>query len=351
RNLQQFEVQFGDNPYVRMPKPITELCTARVLTMERIDGTKLENTEQLRAAGVDLAEVARRGAELYLDMIFIHGFYHADPHPGNIVVLPGNVIGLLDFGMVGRLDERLREDIEEMLLAIVNQDVTILTSLIKRVGTIPSGLDEGALSIDIADFVGHYATQSLDQFDLGGALTEMTQLIHRHRISLPPQVGLLIKTLVTLEGTTKMLSPKFSLMEVMRPFQRKMLLRRLSPARQLRKARRVYFELEQLAEIVPRRLGEILEQIQAGKFDVHLDHRGLGPSVNRLVLAMMASSLFLGSSLMLSQQVPPLIFPENNYFGLEKLSILGLGGCLVSILVGLRLLRAIGKSGHLDRRE
>ncbi|MCA9121159.1 MAG: AarF/ABC1/UbiB kinase family protein [Planctomycetaceae bacterium] len=351
RNLLQFEVQFADNPFIRIPKPITELCTPRVLTMERIDGTKLENTQQLIAAGIDLTEVARRGAELYLDMIFTHGFYHADPHPGNIVVLPNNVIGLLDFGMVGRLDERLREDIEEMLLAIVNQDVTILASLIKRVGTIPPGLDEGALSIDIADFVGHYATQSLDQFDLGGALTEMTQLIHRHRISLPPQVGLLIKTLVTLEGTTKMLCPKFSLMEVMRPFQRKMLLRRLSPARQLRKARRVYFELEQLAEIVPRRLGEILEQIQAGKFDVHLDHRGLGPSVNRLVLAMMASSLFLGSSLMLSQQVPPLIFPENNYFGLEKLSILGLGGCFVSILVGLRLLRAIGKSGHLDRRE
>ncbi|MEO8498914.1 MAG: AarF/ABC1/UbiB kinase family protein, partial [Planctomycetota bacterium] len=306
RNLQQFETQFGDNPSVRIPKPITELCTARILTMERIDGTKLDNAQQLVVAGIDLAEVAKRGAELYLDMIFMHGFYHADPHPGNIVVLPGNVIGLLDFGMVGRLDERLREDIEEMLLAIVNQDVTILTSLIKRVGTIPSGLDEGALAIDIADFVGQYATQSLDQFDLGGALTDMTQIIHRHRISLPPQVGLLIKTLVTLEGTTKMLSPKFSLMEVMRPFQRKMLLRRLSPARQLRKARRVYFELQQLAEIVPRRLGEILEQIQAGKFDVHLDHRGLGPSVNRLVLAMMASSLFLGSSLMLSHQVPPL---------------------------------------------
>jgi len=351
RNLQQFEAQFGDNPSVRIPKPITELCTARILTMERIDGTKLENTQQLLAAGIDLGEVARRGAELYLDMIFMHGFYHADPHPGNIVVLPGNVIGLLDFGMVGRLDERLREDIEEMLLAIVNQDVTILASLIKRVGTIPPGLDEGALAIDIADFVGQYATRSLAQFDLGGALTDMTQIIHRHRISLPPQVGLLIKTLVTLEGTTKMLSPKFSLMEVMRPFQRKMLLRRLSPARQLRKARRIYFELQQLAEIVPRRFGEILEQIQAGKFDVHLDHRGLGPSVNRLVLAMMASSLFLGSSLMLSQQVPPLIFPDNTYFGLQKLSILGLSGCVVSILVGLRLLRAIGKSGHLDRRD
>ena len=149
-----------------------------------------------------------------------------------------------------------------------------------------------------------------------------------------------------------MLNPKFSLMEVMRPFQRKMLLRHLSPARQMRKMRRVYFELEQLAEVLPRRLGEILEQIQAGKFDVHLDHRGLGPSVNRLVLAMMASSLFLGSAVLLSQQVPPLLFSDSTYwFGLHKISILGLAGSLISILLGLRLLRAIGKSGHLDRRE
>lgn len=352
RNLQQFEAQFADNPTIRIPSPVTELCTPRVLTMERIDGVKLQEANKLIAEGIDLDQVARRGAELYLEMIFTNGFYHADPHPGNIVLLPGSVVGLLDFGMVGRIDERLREDIEEMLLAIVNQDVTILTSLIKKVGTAPSDLDEGALSIDIADFVGQYATQSLDQFDLGGSLTDMTQIIHRHGISLPPQVGLLIKTFVTLEGTTKMLSPKFSLMEVMRPFQKKMLLRRLSPARQFRKLRRVYFELEQLAEVVPQRVSEILEQIRTGKFDVHLDHRGLGPSVNRLVLAMMASSLFLGSALLLSQNIAPvLIFPEGTYFGLERVSILGLGGCTVSILVGLRLLRAIGKSGHLDRKD
>ena len=352
RNLQQFETQLADNAHVRIPRPISELCTPRVLTMEFIDGVKLKETEQLVAAGIQLEEVARRGAELYLDMIFTHGFYHADPHPGNIVVLPGNIVGLLDFGMVGRIGERLREDIEEMLLAIVNQDVTILTSLIRKIGTPPSDLDEGALAVDIADFVGHYATQSLDQFELGGALTDMTQIIHRYGVSLPPQVGLLIKTFVTLEGTTKMLSPKFSLMEVMQPFQRKMLLRRLSPKRQLRKMRRLYFEVEQLASVLPRRIGEILEQIRTGKFDVHLDHRGLGPSVNRLVLAMMASSLFLGSALLMSQHIAPvLIFPEGTYFGLERVSILGLTGCIISILVGLRLLRAIGKSGHLDRRD
>ncbi len=350
RNLQQFAVMFADEPTVRVPAPITEFCTARVLTMERVDGIKLEDRERLIAAGIDLNETARRGAELYMQMIFSHGFYHADPHPGNIVLLQGNVIGLLDFGMVSRIDERLREDIEEMLLAIVNHDVTILTTLIKKVGTPPPGLDEGALAIDVADFVGTYATQSLDQFDLGGALRDMTAIMHRHHVLLPPQVGILIKTLITLEGTNKKLSPTFSLMEIMRPFHRKMLLRRMSPGRQMKKMRRLYFELEQIVDTLPGRIMDILAQIQTGRFDVHLDHRGLEPSVNRLVLAMMASSLFLGSALLLSMQVPPLLFPVNTYLFLHKISILGASGCVLSILIGLRLLLAISKSGHLDRR-
>ena len=351
RNLQQFTTIFTDNPTIRIPQPFTELCTGRVLTMERLSGIKLKDTERLIAEGFDLNEIARRGSQLYLQMIFSHGFYHADPHPGNIVLLPGNVIGLLDFGMVGRIEERLREDIEEMLLAIVNQDVVILTSLIKKVGTAQVDLDEGALAVDVADFVGQYATQSLDQFDLGGALNDMTQIIHRHQITLPPQVGMLLKTLITLEGTTKTLNPQFSLMEVMRPFHRSMLLKRMSPARQLRKLQRLKFHVEQLAEDLPERLMMILDQIRTGKFDVHLDHRGLEPSINRLVLAMMASSLFLGSSLLLSRQVPPLLFPVSDFFGLHKLSLLGLSGCIVSILVGLRVLWAIGKTGHLDRRR
>jgi ubiquinone biosynthesis protein len=284
-------------------------------------------------------------------MIFKHGFYHADPHPGNLVLLPNNVIGLIDFGMVGRIDERLRENIEEMLMSIVNRDVPMLCAVIKRVGRVPSDLDEGALSVDVADFVGHYATQSLAHFDLSGALNDMIEIIRRNQIVLPAQVALLIKVLVTLEGTAKMLNPNFSLMEVMQPFHRTLLLRRLSPMRKLRKLRRLYMDLEHLVDILPQRIVDILEQVQTGKFDVHLDHRGLEPSVNRLVLAMMASALFLGSSLMLSNYVPPLLFPVNAFWGIHRLSLLGLSGCVVSILVGLRLLRAIGKSGHLDRKD
>ena len=163
---------------------------------------------------IELQQVTRHGAEMYLEMIFHHGFYHGDPHPGNLVVLPDGAIGLLDFGMVARLDERLREDIEDMLIAIVSQDSQQLTSLVMRLGSVPPGLDEPALSVDLAEFVNHYANQPVDAFDLAGALTEMIEIIQRYRIVLPPSLAMLIKVLVMLEGTARMLQPNFSLMEL-----------------------------------------------------------------------------------------------------------------------------------------
>lgn len=346
RNLQDFADRFADNPTVRIPRPFGEFCTPRVLTMEWVPGKQLN---ELDSAECDLEKVARNGADLYLEMIFTDGFYHADPHPGNVVVLPGNVIGLHDFGMVGRIDEELREDIEEMMVAITQQDATHLANIISRIGKTPIDLDQAAFRIDLADFVSHYGRQSLENFDMSAALTEMTSMIFRYRILLPPQVSLLLKTLISLEGTAKMLNPGFSLIEVMRPFQRKALLRRLSPQRRIRKMRRMYLEFEHLVGIFPRRLTDILEQIQSGTFDVHLDHRGLSPSINRLVLGMMTSALFLGSSLLLSRNVPPLLFRREGPLGLRDVSILGLAGCVMSLLIGLRLIRAIMKSGHLDR--
>jgi ubiquinone biosynthesis protein len=351
RNLQQFAALFKDDPTVRIPAPYTEYCTPRVLTMDLLEGKKLSEAEQLRTAGYDVEQIAQRGAEIYMEMIFVHGFFHADPHPGNILLLPGNVIGLLDFGMVGRLDERMREDIEEMLMAIVNQDVSLLTAVIMQMGDTPATLDERNLARDLADFVGQYAGQSLDQFDLSGCLNDMIEIIRRHQIHLAPPVALLIKTLVTLEGTAKLLNPQFSVLEVLQPFHRKMVMRRLSPMRQWRKMRRVVYEVEQLIGVLPRLTIDILEQVRTGKFDVHLEHRGLEPSVNRLVFGMITSALFLGSSLMLSQQVPPLLFPQNSFLGLYRLSILGLSGLIASVMLGLRLFWAINKSGHLDRRE
>lgn len=347
RHMQQFRRNFAGRATIRIPRPITALSTSQVLVMERLIGIKLTERETLVRAGVDLVETARRGANLYLEMIFLHGFYHADPHPGNLMVLEDNVIGLLDFGMVGRIDEQLLEDVEELLLAVGNRDANHMTSIITRVGQVPSQFDRTSLSLDVADFVAHYTTQQLDEFDLSGALNEMVEMIRRYQITLPARIAMLVKVLVMLEGTSRLLEPKFNLTEIMTPYQRRLALRRLSPGRQVRKLRRVLAEFEHLLSVLPHGLREILEQVQSGKFDVHLDHRGLEPSVNRLVFGLLTSALFLGSSLLLSRNVPPVIdLPPL----LPKTSILGLAGSLVSIALGLRLFRAINKSGHLDRR-
>ena len=349
-NLNQFRSMFANDKKISIPEPFERLSSTRMLTMSFLEGTRLNQYNGKPVNGCSGSDIAREGAHRYLDMVFTHGFYHADPHPGNLLVMKDGSIGILDFGMVGRISERLREDIEAMLVAIVNEDVAMLTTLIKRVGRCPVGFNEDALSNDIADFVGQYSTQVASRFDMANALSDFVAIVRNYQIMLPGEASMLIKTLISLEGTGRCLSPKFSLLEIMEPFHKMLILKRLSPARQVRKMRRFYLELEQLADKLPQRISNILEQVQTGSFDIHLEHRRLGPTANRLVLGLMTSALFLGSALMLSYKVPPLIFPETAWMGIHKLSLLGLSGALVSLLMGFRVMWSIRKSGNLDER-
>jgi ubiquinone biosynthesis protein len=347
RNIQQFAHDFEGDETVHFPHTYPALSTRRVLTMELLDGIKLSESERLKAAHIDPDEVARRGAAICLKMIFDHGFYHADPHPGNLVVMDQCRIGMIDCGMVGRIDERLHEAISELLLALSDFDAEHMTTMIVRLGKTPANLDRAALSLDVADFLSYYACQPLDKFDLSGALNEMLEQIRRYQILLPARIVMLLKALVTLEGTARLVSPKFSLVDAIRPYRKKLFWRRFSPRRRLRKLHRLYSELEHLVDIVPQGITDIFEQMQGGKFDIHLDHRGLEPSVNRLVLGLLASALFVGASLLLSFAVPPVI----DVPFLPRVSAMGAAAGAVSIALGLRLLRAINKSGHLDQRK
>jgi ubiquinone biosynthesis protein len=223
RNLQYFETALRKNVTFRMPRPFVTWCTPRVITMERLEGCSVIDLDRDSTSIPAEAQqaLAVRIAELYMDMIFELGVYHADPHPGNVLVLSETQLGLIDFGMIGRIDERLRNHIEDMLLAIATHDAVLLTSIIKRVGNAPIQLDESALSVEVTEFISFYGAQPLSQFDLRGALNDLTDILHQHHISLPPQTALLIKMLITLEGTLHSLSPNFALLEVMQPFFRK----------------------------------------------------------------------------------------------------------------------------------
>ena len=345
RNIQQFTHDFRDDDTVKIPQVYPALSSRRVLTMELLDGIKLSETERLAEAGVDTDEIAKRGAAICLKMIFDNGFYHADPHPGNVMAMPDGRIGLIDFGMVGRIDERLHENVSEMLVALSNLDAEHMTLMILRMGKTPPNLDRSALALDVADFLYYYGGQSLDKFDISGALKEMMEQVRRYRIMLPTRIVMLLKAIITLEGTAQQISPKFNLIEMIRPYRRKLLLRRLSPRRRIKKLYRLYSEVEHLVDILPQGVADVLEQMQSGQFDIHLDHRGLEPSVNRLVLGMLASALFVGAALMLSRNVPPAV-PW-----LPAISLPGSLAAGASIAMGLRLWHAINKSGRLDRKN
>ena len=336
-------------PGIRIPETFSSHSSARVLTMSMLTGESInEASNPDKFSDAQREQLARRIADLYVEMIFVKGLYHADPHPGNILIESDGALGLLDFGLVGRIDDSLRDNIEEMLWALSLKDSALLSAIVKRVGKVPQKIDDSLLSSDITDLIATYGNQPIDKIDLATALNDATDILHRHRIVLPSQMGMLIKTLVTLQGTISRTSPKFSLLEAIEPMFKRMWRNRLSPWRQARRMRRLYIEVESLVEKLPGQVSSLMELVQTGKLDVHLSHRGLSPSINRLVLGLLTSSLLLGSSILMASKVPPLLFVDGGPLGLKDLSLIGLGGFALSLIVTIRILFAINRSGHLD---
>ncbi len=335
RNLQQFASNFAQNKTVRFPEVFPDLSTSRVLTMELLDGINFNDAAKLDAQRVNREELAQRGAIIWMEMIFRDGFFHADPHPGNLLVLADGALGIIDCGMVDRIDETMRETVEELLVGIAGGDATQIARLLMRLCEAPPGFDEAAFTNDIADFVAYYGNQPIERFQLGGALNEIARTVSRGHLVLPCSASLLIKVFVMLEGTARLLNPSVNLLQLIEPYHRQILRRRLSPRRQLQKFQRVFTEWRHLGESLPRVLGDVLQQVQSGQFDIHLQHRRLEPAVNRLVMGMIVSALFLGSALLWSNNVPP---------RLGEYSVFGVLGCVMSAFLGLRLMWKIWRN-------
>jgi len=339
RNLDEFARHFSEDDTVHFPLAYAPFSTRRVLTMEKLDGILGTHQRALANSGVDLDEFAHRGATMYLNMIFRDAFYHADPHPGNLMLLPGGVVGVLDCGMVGRLDEELMEGLDDMLVAVVKHNSTDLAEALLRVGSAPSATPRELLRADLTDFISDYVGQSIHDIKLSGALNNLFEIIRRYTITLPPPLTMLLRTVVELEGTAQRLNPEFSLAEVIRPFYDRMVRKRLSVPRLLSRLQHAYGEWERLAASLPRDLNDALRRVREGTFSIHLDHRHLDPVVNRLVLGVMTAALFVGSSLLWSMKAPPTV---------KDVSVVGGAGYLVAAYLGWRLLRAIKKSGDIN---
>lgn len=336
RNAQIFARHFRDDPKVRFPEMFAEFSTRRVLTMEFLEGTELSRIEASARDTIDLQLLAEQGAGIFLEMVFRDGFFHADPHPGNLLLLTDGVIGILDCGMVGRIDELLRDQFEDLLLAAVDGDSERVVDGIISLGELPEAFDRRSLTHDIVEFFDHYSTLDFSDFDLSTALNDATEIIRRQNIRLPARLSMLIRMLAVLEGTAEGLSPSFQLVDLLRPFRGRIVKRRLSPARMRRRMLGAYRRWSHLIDIVPGDVADILENVKQGRFDVHLDHRRLDGIVNRLVRGIIVAALFVGSSLLWSRSVPPLLY---------DFSIPGVLGSSLAVFLGARLLADLRDSG------
>lgn len=341
-NLERFAASFEKDETVQIPLVYGELSTLRVLTMERIEGIPGADREALVRSGEDLEAFARRGAGMYLNMVFRDGFYHADPHPGNLMLLPDGVVGVLDCGMVGRLDERLLEDVEGLLFAVVERDALEVVNLLTKMGAAGLEVDRERFVSEIDEFLADYVGRSLAEIRVGEALGALFGIIRRFQVVLPPPLALLLRTLILLEGTSRIFHPELSLLELMEPYYARILRRRMSPMRLAKKARRMYRDWDRLLGRLPRDLRDLLERFSDGTLTVHLDHRHLDPIVNRLVIGVIAAAVFLGSTELWSRQAPPL---------LGGVSVFGAIGYLFSVFIIWKLFRAIRKSGDIDSND
>ena len=258
------------------------------------------------------------------------------------MMLPGGVVGVLDCGMVGRIDEELREDVESLLFAIVEHDSAHVTEMVLRLGAVPPDCPRDRLRLDLDDFLSDYIGHSLHDINVGAALSSLVEIISRHHILLPPPLAMLLKTLILLEGTSRRFSPDVSIAELIRGYYPSIVRRRLSPRTIFSKTRRVYRDWERLLGMLPRDLSDLMARVRDGTLTVHLDHRHLDPVINRLVLGVLTAALFLGSSDLWSRQAAPLIY---------GVSVFGALGYLLSIFLGWRLLRAIRKSGNINSKD
>jgi len=345
RTVDRFSVNFADSETVYTPKVFWDYTGETVLTMEYVPGVKISDLEKLSELGYDLKEIARRGADAFLKQVLDYGLFHADPHPGNVFILPEQVICMLDYGMVGRLGKDLKDQLIDLLQALLNRDVDRIISQLLYSGELADESDLRSLRRDLHDFIEDYYDIVLQDIKVGKLLSEFIEILTHHRIHFPADYMLLAKALVIMEGVGRQLDPDFSMLTHMRPYIKRMVLERFSPKSMSEQAGRIAHAYTSLAKNLPQDIKEFINRLNRNQFKIDLEHRGLEKLVtdldrssNRVSFAVVIGSLIVGSSLVMQIDKGPMLF---------GFPVLGLLGYSIAGMLGLWLAIGILRSGRL----
>ncbi len=343
--VERFTANFTDSTTVYIPKIFWDYSGEIVLTMEYVPGIKISHLEELKAQGYDLVEIARRGADAFLKQVLDHGLFHADPHPGNIFVLPDQIICMIDFGMVGRLGQDLKEQLLDLLQALLERDVDRIISQLLYSGELTDTADLKNLKRDLHDFIEDYYDLVLQDIKIGRLFSEFIEILTHHRIHFPPDYMILAKALVVMEGVGRQLDPDFNMISHMRPYVNRLLVERFSPKNITAQAGRIAMAYTSLAKNLPHDIKEFINRLNRNQFKIDLEHRGLEKLVtdldrssNRVSFSLVIGSLIVGSSLVMQIDKGPMVF---------GFPLLGLLGYSIAGLLGPWLAVGILRSGRL----
>ena len=338
RNAERMATIFADDTNFVIPKVYWQWTSERMNVQEYIDGISARDIEGIEKAGLDRKQLSRRGSDIVLRMVLEEGFFHADPHPGNIFYLPDNRICFIDFGMVGRLSEERRTQVVSLLQGMVGRNTdNVVKILLRWSGNALVNVD--SLTIDVDDFIDQYHGVPLKEVDITALLTDLTTLLRDHQLNLPPDLALLSKALITLEGMGRELDPDYNLVEVATPFLQRALLKRFTPDAVFKQGWQSFSSLIELITGLPKDLHQLLEAARRGALGVRLDiakpewlGKELDRVVNRLSVSLVTSALIVGSSIVSTVEG-------------GSSSLVGLMGFFGAAIGGIWLLLSIWRSG------
>ena len=344
-NMERIARRFLDIPHIYIPAVFREFTTSRVLTTELIEGIKISKIESIDKAGLDRKVIAERIVGLVLKQAFEHGFFHADPHPGNIFVLADNVICLVDYGMMGLVDRATREAFVDLMDSVVHQQEVKTSQVLMNLTDWDEEPDIRALEREVADFMGRHFYKPLKDMEIGKLLQDLLHLTMRFRLRLPPDIFLMIKALSSVEGVGRALDPDFDLIAHARPFIERVKLERFGPKRISADVYDMMSRLLQFLHQFPKDLMDLTGMIRQQRLSLQLEHKGLDSMLatqdqtsNRMSFAIIIAALIIGSALIVISEIPPLVY---------GISLIGIIGYLVAAIMGIWLLVAIIKAGRL----
>src|SRR5688572_21168507 len=346
RNIERFAKNFAGDPNVVIPRIYPEFTSDVLLVQEHVEGIPATNIAAVESAGLDKKLLAARGVDAFLKMILLDGFFHADPHPGNVFYLLDHRLVIIDFGMVGRLSPQRRRQVIDLLTGLTRMAEEPMMDVLRDwAGDVY--VNEAKLANDVNEMVFDYEGMPLKDIRVGNLIRQFAGIVREHSIVLPSDLSLMFKALITLEGLGRQYDPQFHIVDHLTPLVRATLSERYQPTELARRARSTMGEFLNLVGSVPRDFARLLREARRGKTRIDLDLKRLDTfgarldrTLDRVTVGIMTASLVIGSAIVLSVRDGPVLL------GIPVLPLIGLIGYLLAVVNSLWIVYGIWRSGR-----